>query len=49
MELEDGFCGSITDDMGKGVEVTSTTQSYEEVGFADGFVTDNARENITWE
>ena len=49
MELEDGFCGSITNDLGQGVEVTSTTQGYEEVGFADGFVTDNAKENITWE
>lgn len=49
VELEDGFCGSITDDLGKGVEVTSASQGYEEVGFADGFETDNAKENITWE
>ena len=49
VELEDGFCGSITDDLGQGVEVTSASQGYEEVGFADGFETDNAKENITWE
>ena len=49
VELEDGFCGSITNDLGKGVEVTSASQGYEEVGFADGFETDNAKENITWE
>ena len=49
MELEDGFCGSITNDLGQGVEVTSTTQGYEEVGFADGFLTDTEGENITWE
>ena len=49
VELEDGFCGSITNDLGQGVEVTSASQGYEEVGFADGFETDNAKENITWE
>ena len=49
VELDDGFCGSITDDLGKGVEVPSASQGYEEVGFADGFETDNAKENITWE
>ena len=49
VELEDGFCGSITNDLGQGVEVTSASQGYEEVGFADAFETDNAKENITWE
>lgn len=49
VELEDGFCGSITNDLGQGVEVTSASQGYEEVGFADGFETDNAKGNITWE
>ena len=42
VELEDGFCGSITDDMGKGVEVTSTTQGYEEFDASSAFEsTDN--------
>ena len=49
VELEDGFCGSITNDLGQGVEVTSASQGYEEVGFNDGFLTDTKGENITWE
>ena len=49
MELEDGFCGSITNDLGQGVEVPSASQGYEEVGFNDGFLTDTKGENITWE
>ena len=28
VELEDGFCGSITDDLGKGQMIESATQEY---------------------
>lgn len=49
VELEDGFCGSITSDAGQGVEVTSKSQDYVEVEFNDGFSTDTNGENITWE
>ena len=52
VELEDGFCGSITNDMGQGVEVTSASQGYEEVGFNDGFFTDKdekGNSHISWE
>ncbi len=35
VELEDGFCGSITDDLGKGVEVTSSTQEYASFDASD--------------
>ena len=49
VDLEDGFCGSITNDLGQGVEVTSASQGYEEVGFSDGFLTDTEGGNITWE
>ena len=49
MELEDGFCGSITSDLGEGQTIKSTTQDYVEVGFADGFKTDDENGGITWE
>ena len=35
VELEDGFCGSITNDLGKGVEVTSSTQEYASFDASD--------------
>ena len=50
VELEDGFCGSITNDMGKGVEVTSQTQEY---GAFDAQKTDAFEKdydgNIKWD
>ena len=48
MELEDGFCGSITDDMGKGVEVTSKTQEYEAFDAKDAFQCTNDNSAIEW-
>ena len=52
MELEDGFCGSITNDMGKGVEVTSSAQEYASFDASDAFQTDkdgNGNSHISWE
>ncbi len=49
VELEDGFCGSITDDMGKGVEVTSTTQGYEEFDASSAFESTDNNDGIRWE
>ena len=52
VELEDGFCGSITNDMGKGVEVTSSAQEYASFDASDAFQTDkdgNGNSHISWE
>ena len=51
VELEDGFCGSITNDAGEGVGVTSTPQAYQEYdAFEDNaFTPDNANTGIKWE
>ena len=48
VELEDGFCGSITNDLGQGVEVTSASQGFEEVSVSDGFDT-NTDGTIKWD
>lgn len=48
VELEDGFCGSITNDMGKGVEVTSKTQEYEAFDAKDAFQCTNDNSAIEW-
>lgn len=52
VELEDGFCGSITDDLGKGVEVTSASQEYASFDASDAFTTEkdeNGKSHIFWE
>ena len=52
MELEDGFCGSITDDLGKGVEVTSSTQEYASFDASNAFETEKdekGNSHIIWE
>ena len=48
MELEDGFCGSITNDAGLGQTIESTTQGYETFDAKDAFAKD-ADGNIEWE
>ena len=48
VELEDGFCGSITNDMGKGVEVTSQTQEYGAFDAKDAFQTTDGNSAIEW-
>ena len=49
VELEDGFCGSITDDLGKGQIIESTTQGYEtfDAQTSDAFEKDDDG-NIKW-
>ena len=49
VELEDGFCGSITDDLGKGQTIESTTQEYKtfDAQTSDAFEKDNDG-NIKW-
>ena len=52
VELEDGFCGSITNDMGKGVEVTSSTQEYASFDASNAFETEKdekGNSHIFWE
>ena len=48
MELEDGFCGSITDDLGKGQIIESASQEFETVTVSDGFDT-NTDGTIKWD
>ena len=48
MELEDGFCGSITDDLGEGQIIESASQGFEEVTVAEGFDT-NTDGTIKWD
>ena len=48
MELEDGFCGSITNDAGLGQTVESASQGFEEVSVSDGFDT-NTNGTIKWD
>ena len=48
VELEDGFCGSITDDLGKGQTIESASQGFEEVTVSDGFDT-NTGGTIKWD
>ena len=49
VELEDGFCGSITNDAGLGQTIESTTQGYEtfDAQKTDAFAKDNDG-NIEW-
>ena len=49
MELEDGFCGSITNDAGLGQTIESATQGYEtfDAQTSDAFEKDNDG-NIKW-
>ena len=49
VELEDGFCGSITNDAGKGVEVTSQTQEYGAFDAMDEFQKTDDNSAIKWE
>ena len=49
VDLEDGFCGSITNDLGQGVEVTSTTQAYEEFDASSAFESTDNNDGIRWE
>ena len=49
VELEDGFCGSITNDAGEGVEVTSKTQEYEAFDAKDAFQNTDDNSAIKWE
>ena len=52
VELEDGFCGSITNDMGKGVEVTSSAQEYASFDASNAFQTEKDADGnsyISWE
>ena len=48
VELEDGFCGSITDDLGKGQIIESASQEFETVTVSDGFDT-NTDGTIKWD
>ena len=48
VELEDGFCGSITDDMGKGPVIESASQGFEAVTVSEGFDT-NTNGTIKWD
>ena len=48
VELEDGFCGSITNDAGLGQTVESASQGFEEVSVSDGFDT-NTDGTIKWD
>ena len=48
MELEDGFCGSITDDLGKGQTIESASQGFEDVSVSEGFDT-NTDGTIKWD
>jgi hypothetical protein len=48
VELEDGFCGSITDDLGEGQIIESASQGFEEVSVSDGFDT-NTDGTIKWD
>ena len=48
VELEDGFCGSITDDLGKGQIIESASQGFEEVSVSDGIDT-NTDGTIKWD
>ena len=49
VELEDGFCGSITNDAGLGQTIESTTQGYEtfDAQETDAFAKDDDG-NIEW-
>ena len=49
VELEGGFCASIVNDMGAGVEVTSSTQDYESIGANSAFLKDDLGTSIEWE
>ncbi len=52
VELEDGFCGSITNDLGQGVEVTSSAQEYASFDASDAFLTEkdvDGNSHISWE
>ena len=48
VELEDGFCGSITNDAGLGQTVESASQGFEEVSVSEGFDT-NTDGTIKWD
>ena len=50
VELEDGFCGSITNDAGLGQTIESTTQGYEtfDAQKTDAFEKDDDG-NIKWD
>ena len=48
MELEDGFCGSITNDAGLGQTVESASQGFEDVSASEGFDT-NTDGTIKWD
>lgn len=50
VELEGGFCASVVNDMGAGVEVTSSTQDYESFdAVSDGaFDLNNDNNAIVW-
>ena len=48
MELEDGFCGSITNDAGLGQTVESASQEFETVTVSEGFDT-NTDGTIKWD
>ena len=49
VELEGGFCASVVNDMGAGVEVTSSTQDYESIGANSAFQKDDLGTSIGWE
>ena len=48
VELEDGFCGSITNDAGLGQTVESASQEFETVTVSEGFDT-NTDGTIKWD
>ena len=48
VDLEDGFCGSITNDAGLGQTVESASQGFEDVSVSEGFDT-NTNGTIKWD